>query len=324
MPSPVREIVVVAGPPAGGKSTFVEPFVKMGYVRVNRDEVGGSLKPGGRSYTLIREAFDQGTVSFVLDNIYATREDRAVVLMLGRDLGLPVRLIWLETDQGQAQFFAARRQFQRYGRVFSEADYKAHRNDPNMFPPAAQFAYWKRVERPDPTEGFSVVEFHPVEIRLGPEYQNKAVILDYDGTLRVTKSGRHYPSDPADIEILPNRATVLRQFVQQGFMLLGASNQSGISRKPGDEKYVSEADAVRCFEATNRLLGFAIPVLFAPDSAGVPKTYWRKPCPGVGVTLIETYKLNPAACIMVGDRWEDRGFADRCGFQYHDAEDFFR
>lgn len=324
MSSPVREIVVVAGPPAGGKSTFVEPLVAMGYTRVNRDEVGGSLKSGGKSYEMIRAAFDKGTVSFVLDNIYATREDRAVVLALARDLGLPVRLVWLETDQGQAQFFAARRQYQRYGRVFYEADYKAHRDDPNMFPPAAQFAYWKRVERPEAGEGFSVIEFKPVEIRLGPEYKNKALVLDYDGSLRVTKSGRIYPSDPDDIVILPNRAARLRECVAQGYLLLGASNQSGISRKPGDEKYVSEADAVRCFEATNRMLGLSIPVLFASDAAGVPKTYWRKPCPGLGVTLIETYKLNPAACVMVGDRWEDRGFAERCGFQYHDAEEFFR
>lgn len=320
----MAEIVIVAGPPASGKSTAVKPLVDAGYFRINRDELGGTLKAGGLAYKTLLQAYADGARNFVLDNIYATAESRATVISLGKTIGLPVRCIWIDATDAQAQFFAARRQIQRLGKLLLEVDYKAHRDDPNMFPPVVQFAYWKRVERPDASEGFVSIEIRPVKIILGPEYKNRALILDYDGTLRVTKSGKVYPSDPNDVIVMDGRKELLHRKQAEGFMLLGASNQSGIAKKPGDEKYVSEADAIRCFQETNRQLGLDIPVLYAPEAAGVPKSYWRKPCPGMGVILIEKHKLDPAKCIMVGDRWEDKGFAERCGFQYCDANDFFR
>lgn len=320
-----QEIVIVAGPPGGGKSTYVQDLVAKGYARFNRDTLGGSLKAGGLSYEGVRRAFAQGTRTFVLDNVYASKASRALVIALGNELGLPVRCLWLDTTESQAQFFAARRQIQRYGKLFTAEDYKAHRDDPNMFPPAAQFAYWKQVEPAEMLEGFFSVEHIPVTITLGPEYTNKAVIFDFDGTLRLTKSGAKYPSDPSDIVTLPGRKEKLQALAAQGTLMLGASNQSGCSKAPGDPKYVSVANAQRCFEATLQMLGVRMEeVLFAPDPAGVPQTYFRKPCPGMGVYFIEKYKLNPSQCLYVGDRGEDKTFAARCGFQFQTAEEFFQ
>ncbi|MFA6235404.1 MAG: AAA family ATPase, partial [Bacteroidota bacterium] len=94
----MAEIVIVAGPPGGGKSTVVKPLIDdRGYFRINRDELGGTLKPGGIAYQTLLKAFQDGKRDFVLDNIYATRESRATVIALGKTLGLPVRCIWLET-----------------------------------------------------------------------------------------------------------------------------------------------------------------------------------------------------------------------------------
>lgn len=318
------EIVLVAGPPGGGKSTFVKTFTDQGYARLNRDEIGGRLSAGGQVYSYLRSAAAMGTRKFVLDNVYATRESRRVAIDTAKTVGLPIRILWLETTADQAQFFAARRQIQKYGKLFTEADYKDHRDDPGMFPPVVQFAYWKQVERPEVSEGFTAVDFVPMKITLGPDYINKALILDFDGTLRVTKSGKKYPSDPADIEILPGRGDRLREWAAKGYRLCGASNQSGCSKQPGDPKYVSVQDAERCFQATCQMLGVTIdPILYASGPAGVPQTYWRKPAPGMGIVLIERFKLDPARCVVVGDRGEDRSFAARCGFWFRDAEEFF-
>ncbi len=320
----MAEIVIVAGPPAAGKSTAVKPLVDAGYFRINRDEIGGSLKAGGDAYTAMVKAFQDGSRDFVLDNIYATKESRATVLNIGKQLGLPVRCVWIDATEAQAQFLASRRQIQRYGKLFTEADYKANKNDPNMFPPAAQFAYWKRVERPDASEGFTALEFRPVKIALGPEYVNRAVILDYDGTLRITtKEGAVYPTNPSEMEVLPGRKERLAQVVAKGFLLLGASNQSGIAKKPGEPKYVSEADAIRCFDYTNQLVGQDIKYLYAAEAAGMPKSFWRKPAPGMGVLLIERYKLDPAKCIYSGDMKTDETFAARCGFKFIHSDVFF-
>ena len=62
------------------------------------------------------------------------------------------------------------------------------------------------------------------------------------------------------------------------------------------------------------------------DTSRVPpiNSWSRKPMPGMGVTFIEKYKLDPGECIMVGDMTSDKTFATRCGFQFVHAEDFFK
>jgi HAD superfamily hydrolase (TIGR01662 family) len=319
-------IVLLMGPPGSGKSTAAKEFVDAGYERLNRDEIGGTLQADGLVYKKLRESRAKGCTHFVLDNTYPTIASRAIPIDIGREIGEPVEAVVMETTREQAQFFAARRQIQRHGKLLSKDDYKlpVHKNSPNDFQPVVQFGYWNRLEPVTAAEGFSRVLTYPVKMNLGPAYTNKALILDFDGTLRDTISGAKYPADPKDIRILPRRVERLREFKAQGYHLLGASNQSGCSKEPGDPRYVSETDAKRCFDATCKMLGVEIDVLFAPDAAGVPSTYMRKPMPGMGVLFIEKYKLNPAACIMVGDRGDDRNFAARCGFEFKTAEEFFR
>lgn len=317
----MNEIIAIAGPPAGGKTTTTQQWVQKGYTRLNRDEMGGSLDIDGLVYNTLREKAGQGVQNFVLDNLYATRRTRATLLAVAKEVGLPVHLLWLETTPDQAQFLACLREVRKYGRILNAGDYKA---DPDAVPPAAHFHYWKAKEDPAADEGFASITRLPVSVKMGPEFVNKALILDFDGTLRVTKSGKIYPSDPDDVVILDHRREILQKKQQEGYLLLGASNQSGVSKEPGDPKYVSEAQARACFDRTNALLGVSIDYLFAPDAAGVPKTFFRKPCPGMGVTFIEKYKLDPNQSIFVGDRGEDKSFAVRCGFQFAWADEYFR
>ena len=298
--------------------------MKRGYTRINRDELGGSLKEDGAVYETLRQKAAAGVQNFVLDNLYGTKESRATLVKVAKGLGANLTLVWLQTTKEQAQFFASLRQVRKYGKLFKAADYKEHRSDPGAFPPGAQFAYWNKFEEPTTAEGFDEIVRVPVVIDLGPEYKNKAVIFDYDGTLRDTKSGDKYPRDPNDVVLLPNRREVVQRLAQAGWLILGASNQSGISKEPGHPKYVSEAAAISCFEKTNDLLGVKVDYLYAPDAAGAPQTFFPKPCPGMGVYFIEKYKLNPSACVYVGDLTKDRTFADRCGFQFVLAEDFFK
>ena len=45
--------------------------------------------------------------------------------------------------------------------------------------------------------------------------------------------------------------------------------------------------------------------------------------PGLGVAFIEKYKLDSSKCIIVGDIKTDKTIAQRRGFQFQDAEEFF-
>ena len=319
------EIVAVGGPMASGKTSVTKKFTSKGYKRINRDEVGGSLKGDGQVYTLLRDLFTKGERNFVLDNTYGTVEARATLLAVGKELGLPVRMVWLDANKEQCQFLAALRQVRRYGKLLRKEEYKDHKDDPNMFPPVAQFAWFKRLVMPDKAEGFTDVELIPVEITLPPEYKNRAIILDYDGTLRTSS----HPTNPsptcaAEVQIMDRRRDLLQRKQSEGFILCGASNQSGIAKKPGDPKHIPEQGAIEAFEETNRLLGVDIDYVYSTERGGVPQSYWAKPMPGMAVFFIEKYKLNPADCVMVGDMTKDKTFAQRAGFQFCWADEFFR
>ena len=95
------EVVLVMGLPGAGKTTFAERFVADGYLRLNRDEVGGTLRE------LLPEAQSRvgrrGVAKVVLDNTYLSRKSRAEVIRAAAGRGARVRCIWLATTLEDAQ-----------------------------------------------------------------------------------------------------------------------------------------------------------------------------------------------------------------------------
>ena len=104
---------------------------------------------------------------------------------------------------------------------------------------------------------------------------------------------------------------VVKSFESQGYILLGASNQSGVAKG-----ILTEEMARKCFEETNNMLGVRLDFQFCPHTIPPVSCYCRKPHFGMGAVFIEKYKLNPADCIMVGDQTTDESFAERCGFKF--------
>ena len=71
------EIVPVMGLPAAGKSTVARQFVARGYLRVNRDDTGGSLRA---LLPALQQQIDAGATRLVLDNTYISRASRAPII----------------------------------------------------------------------------------------------------------------------------------------------------------------------------------------------------------------------------------------------------
>ena len=71
------EIVLVMGIPGAGKSRVAGEYVDHGYLRLNRDERGGTLRELAGA---LDEELSSGTRRLVLDNTYLTRAARSYVL----------------------------------------------------------------------------------------------------------------------------------------------------------------------------------------------------------------------------------------------------
>jgi len=212
------------------------------------------------------------------------------------------------------------RVLERYGRLLAPDEVKElAKSDPNLPPPAALAGYASKFEAPQLDEGFSVVEETPFERRPQPEHSRKGLLLDIDGTLRSTVSGAIYPTDPADVVLLPNRRETLQKWLDDDYQLFLISNQSGIASGK-----VSREAVEACIMRTIELLGLPVTeVRYCPHKAFPATCYCRKPMPGFGVDLMRKYQLSREHLVMVGDMDSDARFARTIGATYHSADAFF-
>lgn len=302
-----KHIAIVMGINAAGKSTVVETFTKDFYQRINRDQTGGDLE--GQT-EIASDALNNGVDKVVLDNTYPTKKSRASLVKLAKDLRAKISCYWLTTSLEEAQMNACIRMVRKYGYLPGPDDF-GKLKDPNAFPPAALFHYRKIFEKPTTAEGFDEVVEVPFKRVWPADYHKKAVIFDYDQTLRDSGGEYNYPTKFEEIIIRHKMARVISDFEKQRYILLGASNQSGIAKG-----ILTDEMARKCFEETNQQLGVRLDFRYCPHKIPPVSCYCRKPHCGIGALFIEKYKLCPSLCIMIGDQTTDETFAERCGFQF--------
>jgi HAD superfamily hydrolase (TIGR01662 family) len=316
-PGDEPEVVVMMGIQGAGKSSDVARYLERGYARLNRDLLGGDLDG---LIPKLAQLLASGQRRVVLDNTYATRVARYAVIRAAHAHGVPVRCRHMATPIDEAYANVVLRILERYGKLLGPEELKElAKDDPNLPPPAAMAKYAASFEAPHVDEGFAVVEQVPFVRRADPQFTGRGLLLDVDGTLRVTKSGEIYPRNADDVELLPGRREVLRRFVDEGYSLFFVSNQSGVA----SEK-LSKADAEAAFARTVELLGLPVTeVMYCPHPAFPVGCFCRKPLPGLGVSLIQRHRLAREQVIMVGDMDSDRDFARALGVRYVDAGEFF-
>jgi len=129
---------------------------------------------------------------------------------------------------------------------------------------------------------------------------SKALFIDRDDTLIIDKV---YLADPAGVELLPGVIDGLRRARELGYKLFLFTNQSGIGRG-----YYTIEDAHRVNERMEEMIGLPRPLFIeigiAPEAPDQPSLY-RKPSPRFILEMITKHQLDPAQCIMVGDRESD-------------------
>lgn len=135
----------------------------------------------------------------------------------------------------------------------------------------------------------------------------KAVFLDRDGTVN---RNTHYLIDFADFELLPGVEAALRTFQDLGYLLLVASNQSGVAR--GYFTYSAVEEVNRKIIADLAARGIRIEeIAFCPHHPqGSVAEYakvcdCRKPAPGMLRDMAGKYGIDLARSYMVGDSETD-------------------
>lgn len=311
----MSKVVMVMGYPASGKSTLTKDLIAKGMVSLNRDTEGGKivdLLP--KMESLLNDNKD-----VVLDNLFALAEVRKPFIELAKKHGADISCLLMGTSIEDAQFNVVQRAIGLLGKFPTPEVIKKAKHT-NVFPPLVLFKYKKEFQKPTVAEGFSAVVTTKFVRNADPTFVNKAIILDYDGTLRECIGGNEkYPVSVDQIEIKPKRKEVLQSYLDKGYKLLGMSNQSGIAKGT-----LSEATAHELFKFTNKQIGIDIEYQFCPHQSAPISCYCRKPMPGRGVDFILKHKLKASDCVMVGDFTSDETFAKRSGFQYADQADFFK
>ena len=311
----MSKVTMVMGFPASGKSTLTKDLISKGAVSLNRDTEGGTIA----GLLPKMEVLLQDKKDIVLDNLFALAETRKPFIEMAQRHGADISCLLMGTSMEDAQFNMVQRAIGLLGKFPSPELIKAAKHT-NIFPPLVFYRYKKEFQKPTTAEGFSTVDTIKFLRKEDPTFVNKAIILDYDGTLRECIGGNEkYPVSTDQIEIKPKRKEVLQSYLDKGYKLLGMSNQSGIAKG-----ILSEAVAHELFDFTNKQIGIDIEYQFCPHQSAPISCYCRKPQSGKGVEFILKHKLKASECLMVGDFTSDETLSKRCGFQYADQADFFK
>jgi aryl-alcohol dehydrogenase-like predicted oxidoreductase len=278
------EVVVVMGIPGAGKTRVGEAHAARGYLRLNRDERGGSLREVAEA---LDEALSSGVTRAVLDNTYLTRAARSHVLEVAGRHGIPVRCVWLDTPLAQAQVNLVERLLDRFGSLPTPEELRERsRREPGVHAPTSQMRTLRELEPPSPDEGFAAVEQLPF--------------------------ARTQPSEGARGGVFV-AAAALRH---ADWLYPGAAERAAphlvFDWSPDGTADALGADAARLAADVSGPVETAL----CPHPAGPPICWCRPPLPGLLLAFARAHAVDPARSTLIGTSPAHRTLATTLGARY--------
>lgn len=155
-----------------------------------------------------------------------------------------------------------------------------------------------------------------------------ALLLDLDGTVRDTLSGRVHPLEPWDQRLLPGVFARLEEYRARGYAIVGVTNQGAVGLGWLTEAEVEDINQHLMDELAPGLFDLILYSPYHPRArlaAHGQHAHRRKPNPGMAFEARDHLGLDLAASIMVGDMETDRQFACNAGIgTFVWAHEFFR
>jgi aryl-alcohol dehydrogenase-like predicted oxidoreductase len=276
------DVVLVMGVPGAGKSRLAADYVDRGYVRLNRDERGGSLRELAGA---LDRALADGTREVVLDNTYLTRASRSYVVEAAARHGVSARCIWLEAPLAQAQVNLVGRLLDRFGELPTPARLKATAHvEQGLLTPTQQMRAFRELEPPAEDEGFASVEH--VAFARDPGIGTAGVFVA-----------------AAAVDALPLAD------VDHGVPHLV------FDWRPGG----GEADLAATVAVAARIMSGPLEAAVCPHPGGPPICWCRPPLPGLPLAFARRHGIDPGRSVVVGSTAAHRTLANSLGAGYVEA-----
>jgi aryl-alcohol dehydrogenase-like predicted oxidoreductase/predicted kinase len=278
------EVVVIMGIPGSGKSRVAADYAARGYLRLNRDERGGSLRDLDAA---MDDELARGVTRIVLDNTYLTRSARSRPLELAAHSGLPVRCVWLDTPLAQAQTNMVLRLLERFGALPQPEELaKVARSEQGLLAPTSQMRAMRQLEPPAPDEGFAAVEH--------VEFTRVPAAMQHGGVFIAASAVDQAPLKDVD----PGKPHLVFDWL------------------PGeDASSLDEAVALVAREVDG-----PVEAAVCPHGGGPPVCWCRPPLPGLPLAFAHAHGLDPASSTLVGHSPTHRRLAETLGARFVETD----
>jgi aryl-alcohol dehydrogenase-like predicted oxidoreductase len=279
------DIVLVMGIPGAGKSRIAEDYVARGYLRLNRDERGGSLRELAGA---LDEQLKAGVRRVVLDNTYLTRASRSYVIEAASSHRAPTRCIWLDTPLAQAQVNLVERLLERFGSLPDPDQLRAlARREAGVHAPTSQMRALRELEPPSADEGFVGVE--QVPFSRAPLLRRGRV-----GVFVAASALKKQGWEPA---------------LEQGDR---SARHLVFDWSPdGTPDALTEVAARLSAEVSG-----PVETALCPHGGGPPSCWCRPPLPGLPLAFARAHGVEPARSLLIGASSAHRTLATALGARY--------
>ena len=157
-----------------------------------------------------------------------------------------------------------------------------------------------------------------------------ALCLDFDGTIRRSKSGKTFIKNAHDIDLMPNIENIIWHYRLAGWVILGISNQAGVAHG-----FKLPIEIENEMDATLNLFNqnpFHIVKFCYHDGKGKIEPYNHRSLlrkPDIGMLAImeaeawnEGFVIDWDNSLFVGDRPEDEQCAKNAGIAFRHIDSF--
>jgi len=276
------DLVLVMGIPGAGKTRIAEAYVERGYLRLNRDERGDTLRGIA---DVLEEELARGVRRVVLDNTYLSRASRSYVIEAAGRHGVAARCVWLDTPLAQAQVNLVERLLELFGSLPNPEELKElAKREPGVHVPTTQMRALRDLEPPSADEGLTKVEQVPFE---------------------------RTPSDsPGRVGVFVGAAALQEPGWERAVEQAEPSAPHLLFDWRPDTTVAALDDAARRLAAA---VSGPVESALCPHAAGPPRCWCRPPLPGLPLAFARMHGVDVSRSILVGTSPAHRTLATTLG-----------